>query len=139
MGPLKRLVELYMQHMEKNKIILVEDDIFLADLLSQKLKKEGFSFDHATTGEEALEKASSLKPALIILDLVLPGIDGYEVLEKLKANKELASIPVIILSNLGQKYEIERGLNMGAADFLVKANLDLDQIMDKIKQFIKVE
>lgn len=123
----------------EKRILLVEDDNFLADLLVLRFKKENFLFELAKDGEESLEKARSLKPDLIVLDLVLPGISGYEVLTQLKADKELASVPVLILSNLGQKDEIERGLRLGAVDFIVKAAFDLDQIVDKIKKLLKVE
>lgn len=118
------------------KILIIEDDALLGRLLAKRLKEEELDFSLVITGEEGLEKARTEKPDLILLDLVLPGIDGYEVLRQLKDNKELAGIPVVIISNLGQKAEIERGLQLGAEDFIVKANFDLDQIMEKIKPFL---
>lgn len=121
---------------QMKKILLIEDDKFLATLLVQRLKEENISFDLASSGEEGLDKVRQTPFSLIVLDLVLPGIDGYEVLRQLKGDKELAKIPVIILSNLGQKEEIQRGLQLGSADFLVKAYFDLDQITKKIKEFL---
>jgi len=119
------------------RVLLVEDDTFIAKLLMDHLKKEGLNLDLARDAETGMRKIRENRPKLILLDLVLPGMDGYEFLEKLKADKELASIPVIILSNLGQKSEIERGIKLGAEAFLVKASLDLDEIFQKIKQSLE--
>jgi len=119
---------------KKEKVLVVEDDKFIGDLLARRFEKEGLNFELALDGEQALAKLRSASFSLIVLDLVLPGIDGYEVLKRLKADSEFAKIPVIILSNLGQKLEIERGLELGAIDFLVKAHLDLDEIVEKIKK-----
>lgn len=124
-------------HLNKPKILIVEDDTFLAGLLTEHFKKSGLDFDLVVDGEKALSKARVERFDLILLDLVLPGIDGYEVLGQLKKDTELAKIPILILSNLGRKEEIERGLNLGAVDFLVKARFDLDEIVDKIKQILK--
>lgn len=118
------------------KILLIEDDKFLGELLTERFQKSGLDFVLAVDGEEALEKIRTKAPDLIILDLVLPGIDGYEVLKHLKDNKDFAKIPVIILSNLGQKEEIERGLELGAVDFIVKAHFDLNNIVKKIEQVL---
>lgn len=119
------------------KILFIEDDEFLIGLIVKHFQKEGLNFDMATTGEKGLEKARAASYDLILLDIVLPGMDGYEVLRQLKSDSELAKIPVIILSNLGQKAEIQRGLELGAEDFLVKARHDLDEIGEKIKKFLK--
>src|SRR3989338_7802050 len=96
--------------LRNKKILLVEDESFLANLLSDYIKEQGVSLEQASTGEECLAKAKSSKPDIILLDIILPGIDGYEVLKQLKANPELSKIPVIFLSNLGGKEEIDRGL-----------------------------
>lgn len=120
-----------------SKILIIEDDKFLAELITKHTVKEGWETTLATDGEEGLVKARSTKPDLILLDLVLPGIDGYEALTQLKADSELAKIPVLILSNLGQKEEIDRGLSLGAEDFLVKAHLDLDEITAKMKEVLE--
>lgn len=118
-------------------LLIVEDDKFLADLLVRHFAKEGFDIELAFDGEKGLEKVRERRPDLILLDLLLPGIDGYEVLRRLKADSTFADIPVIILSNLGQKDEIERALLLGAEDFLVKARFDLDEITEKIKKFLE--
>ncbi len=121
--------------MAKN-ILIVEDDDFFRELIKKKLVSEGFEVLEAPNGERGVEVIEEKKPDLILLDLLLPNIDGFEVLLKIKANKEVASIPVIILSNLGQPEDIERGLKLGAVDFLIKSQFDIDQVMDKIKTIL---
>ena len=121
---------------KNKKVLIVEDDKFLNDLLAKHFGKEGFNFDLAPDGETALAKAEKVKPDLILLDIYLPGIDGYEVLRRLKSNPALASVPVVILSNLGQKDEIDKGMGLGAVDFLVKAKFDLFDIVSKVKDVL---
>ena len=118
-------------------ILLVEDDKFLRELISKKLLKENFKVSEATDGEEGLKKIKEEKPDLVLLDLILPGIDGFEVLSKVKTDPELTEIPVIVLSNLGQKEEVERGLKLGARDYLVKANFTLSEIIKKVKTVLE--
>lgn len=118
------------------KILLIEDDKFISEMIVRKLKEAGLIVDLASDAETGMVKVQEDKPDLILLDIVLPGMDGYECLEKLKADKESSSIPVLILSNLGQKDEFERGLKLGAKDFWVKAQHDLDEIVQKAKQIL---
>lgn len=124
--------------LKDKKILVVEDDKFLGDLLAKHLTQEGFQFELAVDGESAMTKAEAVKPDLVLLDLFLPGIDGYEVLKRFKLNAALTSVPVVILSNLGQKDEIDKGMALGAVDFLVKAKFDLFDIVSKIKQVLGV-
>jgi len=119
------------------KILIVEDDKFLRELISMKLQKEGYTIIEAVDGEEGEKKIKEEKPDLILLDLILPGIDGFEVLSRIKEDPAVSSIPVIILSNLGQKEEIEKGLKLGAIDFLVKAHFTPGEIIEKIKNVLK--
>jgi len=121
--------------MAKN-ILIVEDDEFLRTLMSKKLSSAGFNVSAATDGEKAIEKIKEEKPDLVLLDLILPSIDGFEVLSKIKQDSETKNIPVIILSNLGQKEEIEKGLKLGASDYLIKAQFTTEEILEKIKKFI---
>lgn len=116
------------------KVLTVEDDLFLKELLAGKLSGGEFDVSYASNGEEALELANSFMPDIILLDILLPGMSGYEILEKLKADENTASIPVVILSNFGQPEDIEKGKSLGAADFLVKANNTLDAIVEKIRE-----
>jgi DNA-binding response OmpR family regulator len=105
-------------------------------MISRKLEKEGYEVYQAIDGEKGEEKIKEVKPDIVLLDLILPGIDGFEVLERVKKDPEVAEIPVIILSNLGQKSEVERGLNLGAVDFLIKAHFTPAEIVRKIKEII---
>ncbi len=119
-----------------SKILVVEDDKFLREMISRKLDKEGYEVIEAVDGEKGEEKAKSEHPNMVLLDLILPGIDGFEVLERIKKDPSVADIPVIILSNLGQKSEVERGLKLGAIDFLIKAHFTPAEIVKKIKEII---
>lgn len=115
------------------KILIVEDDKFLRELIAQKLVKEGYHISEAVDGEEGLKKAKEEKPDLVLLDLILPGIDGFEVLARMK-EENIGRVPVIILSNLGQKEDVEKGLELGAVDYLVKAHFTPGEIIEKIKR-----
>lgn len=120
------------------KILIVEDDKFLRDLITKKLKMENFETICAIDGEEALKKIKEEKPALILLDLILPGIGGFDVLSQLKndLSESIKNIPVIILSNLGQRDDVEKGINLGAVDFLIKAHFTPGEIISKIKEVL---
>ena len=121
----------------KRKILIIEDDKFLRDLISQKLLREGFNVVSAVDGEDGFKKAKEEKPDLVLLDLILPGIDGFEVLSKIREEAGLADLPVIILSNLGQKEDIEKGIQLGAVDYLIKAHFTPQEVIDKIKGALK--
>ena len=118
------------------KILVIEDDKFLRELLVGKLKKEGYATTEAVDGEEGLDAAKKDPPHLIMLDLVLPGADGFEILQDLKNNPNLSKIPVIVLSNLGSREDIDRALSLGAKEFLVKAHHTPQEIVDTIKKVL---
>ena len=120
------------------KILLVEDDNFLSELLSKKLIENQATVTRASNGEEAISivKANP-KFDLILLDIMLPKIGGFEVMEAINADEKVRGAPVIILSNLGQKNDIEKGVSLGAKKFLVKAILSLDEIIDATAEIIK--
>lgn len=119
------------------KILIVEDDKFLRELIAKKLTKENYDTVEAVDGEEGVKKVKEEKPDLILLDLILPGIDGFEVLSRIKEDPALAQIPVIILSNLGQREDIDRGLGLGANDYLIKAHFTPGEIIEKIRAILK--
>ena len=119
------------------KILIIEDDKFLRRVITQKLTKEGYEISEAIDGEKGLKKLEEEKVDLILLDLILPGIDGFEVLAKLKKDPKLSKIPVIILSNLGQKEDIDKGLKMGAVDYLIKAHFTPGEIIERIEVALK--
>lgn len=116
------------------KILFIEDDDFFRGLVAKKLLFEQFDVYLAVNGEEGVKKAKELIPSLILLDLLLPTMDGFEVLSKIKHDPTTAQIPVIILSNLGEKEDIDRGLKMGAVDYMVKSQFTPEMIVDKVKQ-----
>ena len=122
---------------KNRKILIIEDDIFLAELLIGDLKQTGIDLDLVPDAEKAMEKIKENQPDLIILDIILPGMSGFEFLANIKANKKLSSIPIIILSNLGQKSEIEKGMKLGAQAFLVKANFELDELVQRIQEAVE--
>lgn len=117
-------------------ILVIEDDEFLREMLVKKLAESGYKVSEAITGEDGLAKLKELRPDFLILDLILPGIDGFEVLTKLKSDNDTANIPVLILSNYGQKEDIKRGLDLGAIDYLIKSHLSPSQIIEKVNKFI---
>lgn len=115
------------------KVMWVEDDQFLNDIIARKLSSTKCDFFHCANGEDALDIINKEKPDIILLDIILPGMDGFEILKRIKANPNINHIPVILLSNLGQTKDIDKGISLGAAKFLVKATVNLDEIMDEIK------
>ncbi|MFA6254633.1 MAG: response regulator [Patescibacteria group bacterium] len=120
--------------MAKTKILVIEDDKSLVKLIEAALDQKKFKVILALEADEGVEKARIEKPAIIILDILLPGKSGFECLSNLKQQKETREIPVIILSNLGQSEEIRKGLELGAIDYLVKADLSIDELVKKISQ-----
>jgi DNA-binding response OmpR family regulator len=122
-------------------ILLIEDDPFLVDIYTTKLKESGFNIEVATDGERGLRELSEKNFDLLLLDIVLPQIDGWEILEKIKvlsANiKHLENLKIVILSNLGQKEEVEKGIEMGAIKYLIKAHYTPSEVVAEIGQLLK--
>ncbi len=124
--------------MSKNiTILVVEDEDFLGRVLIDNLSAEGFQTDLAVDGEEAVEKVRKEKPALVLLDLLLPKKDGFFVLEELKSNPELKLVPVIVLSNLGGDEDIKRALALGADDYFVKSQHPIVEVIEKVKNIME--
>lgn len=115
------------------KILLVEDDNFIIDIYITKLKEVGFSVQSAVNGEDALVKIKQSRPDLVLLDIVLPQVTGFEFLQEIKRMPELKNVPVIVLSNLGQKKEVEKGLSLGAAKYLIKAHYTPTEVVEEIR------
>jgi len=118
------------------KILLVEDDPFLSEMYTTKLTADGFEVELASDGKEALKKISATKPDLVLLDIVLPKMDGFEVLETMKKDPAMSQIIVIALTNLGQKEEVEKGLALGADDYIIKAHYTPSEVVNKVKQIL---
>lgn len=121
------------------KILVAEDDKFLGNAYRVKLTKAGFDVQIARDGQEAMDIVKTYNPDLILLDLVMPIKDGFTVLEELKKDPALQQIPVIVASNLGQKEDTDRGLQLGAADYFVKSDLSLNTIIEKINKLLEAQ
>jgi len=121
---------------ENTHVVLVEDDPFLSDLASSRIQSAGFKLTHFAAADDALEKLEEVKPDIILLDLILPGMGGFEFLEAVKKDEKFKNIPVVIISNLGSKEEIEKGMQLGATSYLVKSNTMPDDIINKVKEVV---
>ncbi|MDP2664280.1 MAG: response regulator [bacterium] len=122
----------------KKKILLVEDDPFLIDIYSTKLKDAGFEVLVSDEGEEAIGKIKEENPDLLLLDIVLPEIDGWEILRRIKSDEKFKNLKVIILSNLGQKEEVKKGMELGAVNYLIKAHYTPSQVVEEVKKVLKL-
>lgn len=119
------------------KILLVEDDEMLHSMYTQKFSQEGYQIISAYNGAEGLKKAEEEKPDVILLDIIMPKMDGFVALKKIKQNAKLASIPVVMLTNLGQDEDIKKGRELGADDYFIKANHTPTEVVAKIKALLK--
>jgi DNA-binding response OmpR family regulator len=119
------------------KIALVEDDPFLSSMYSTKFEMEGFKVVLAADGEKGIEMIRQEKPDLVLLDILMPKKNGFDVLREVKADKEIQNIPVILLSNLNQANEVDHGKELGAADFLIKAHYMPSEVVDRIKKVLR--
>ena len=119
------------------KILLVEDDPFLIDIYSQKLKKSGFDVVVEAVGSKVLEAVNNENPALLVLDIVLPEMDGWEVLQALSKDKKFSKLKIMIFSNLGQRSEVEKGIKLGAVKYLIKAEYTPSEVIEEIKKLLK--
>lgn len=119
-----------------NKILIIEDDEFLRTLESEKFTKEGFEVLNAASEEEMKSILAQTVPQAILLDLMVPGIDGFQILEQLKTNDATSAIPVIVFSNLSDDESVSKAKKAGADDFLVKSNFSLNELIEKIKTLL---
>ena len=115
------------------KVLIVDDDAFLLDMYSIKFKESGFLVEIAKNGEEAIAKAKSLNPDVILLDIVMPKMDGFDVLREIKKNNIAPGAKIFILTNLGQKEDVDRGLKLGASDYIVKAHFTPSEVVAKVR------
>lgn len=122
--------------MAKSRVLIVEDDGFLASIYAQKLEVEGFEVSFATNGEDGLKLAEKDHPDLVLLDLLMPKMNGFEVLEKMKADAGLKDIPVLVLTNLGQKEDVERCIKLGAAGYVIKAHSLPQETVNRVKEIL---
>ena len=122
-----------MDESANKKIMVIEDDRFLSSLIKARLEKEGFVVLQAFDGEEAIQALKSERPNLIILDLIMPKITGFEVLQNISITPGFEKIPVVILSNLAQDSDIEKARQLGAKEYFVKVKISIDDLIGKIK------
>lgn len=121
---------------KKIKILLIEDDAFLLSMYTAKFELENFDVTVAEDGEKGIKLAFNNLPDIILLDIILPKMDGFEVLKEIKADENLKNIPVLLLTNLSQKDDIERGLGLNAEDYLIKAHFTPAEVVDRVKKVL---
>jgi len=118
-------------------IVFIEDEPSLQKILGEALSKEGYKVTQALDGEAGFNAVKTQRPDLVLLDLILPKMDGFEVLKKIKANPEIKEIPVVVLTNLEGVEDVDKALELGATTYLVKENYSLEEVVGKIKKAIK--
>lgn len=119
------------------KILIIDDDPFLLDMYVLKFKEQRYVLETASNGKEGLEKAKTFLPDLVLLDVVMPGMDGFEILRELKKDESSRPLKVVLLTNLGQKEDVERGLQLGANDYIIKAHFTPGEVLAKVKEILK--
>lgn len=119
------------------KVLIVDDDPFILDMYSLKFRENGFEVATETSGKKIISEIQRARPDIILLDIVMPSIDGFEILKQIKTDPAVKHIPIIMLTNLGQKEDIERGMKLGAADYIIKAHFTPSEIVEKIKDFLQ--
>ncbi|TSA57615.1 response regulator [bacterium] len=122
--------------MENKRILIVEDDLFILNMYVTKLKSDGFIVESAEDGMSAIQMAKKNIPDVILLDVIMPVMDGFETLAQIKKEERLKDVPIILLTNLSQKPNIEKGLKMGAVDYIIKAHFTPSEVVDKIRKVL---
>jgi len=120
-----------------SKILIIEDEVILLSIITDKLRNEGYEVEVATNGEEGLKKAKETNPDLILLDLVMPKMNGFEFIAVLKEDPDVGNTPIIVLSNSGYAVEIEKLKVLGVEDYLVKANFSPQEVMEKVARHLE--
>lgn len=125
------------QQQERRTIMVAEDDVFISDIYDVKLKDAGYDVIMANNGREAIEKLEAgARPDLILLDIVMPYMDGFDVLEAINRREEWKDIPIVLLTNLSQKEDVDRGMQLGAKDFLIKSHFTPTEVLAKVQKYI---
>jgi len=120
----------------KQTVLIVDDDEFLLEMYALKFKEEGFTVEIAETGKDALTKIESVKPDVVLLDVVLPEMDGFAVLQKMRPEKKSGLPIIVLLTNLSQKDDTERGMRLGADDYVVKAHFTPSEVVEKVRKLL---
>ncbi|MFZ5424362.1 MAG: response regulator [Patescibacteria group bacterium] len=116
------------------KVLIVEDDIFLTNIYRQRLQDAGYIVEATLNGEECLERMKLFKPDIILLDIIMPKTDGFETLKAIKANKDHNTIPIIVVSNLSERDDIDRAYSLGASDYIIKSDVPIEHIIQRIQE-----
>lgn len=122
---------------QKKIILLAEDDELLRDMYAVKFELGGFTVIRAADGQEALDRLSESRPHVVLLDVMMPRVDGFRVLQEIRKNSKLAKIPVMMLTNLGQEEDIKKGQLLGVTDYIVKANATPQQVLERVEKLLK--
>ena len=120
------------------KILIVDDDPFILDMYIIKFKEQGFQIDTATDGKMALEKIQTNNPDIVLLDVVMPKMDGFDVIKKIQENKIPRTFKILFLTNFGQKEDVERGMQLGADGYIIKAHFTPSEVVAKVKEVLKI-
>jgi len=126
-----------MPKIKLKKVLIVEDDVVLVNIYSKKFSNEGYDVISAADGKRGLALAKAKKPDMVLLDLMLPLMGGFEVLEKIKKDDSLKDMPVILLTNLNDCDGIKRGYNLGASDYVIKSFFTPAEVVEKVNKYIK--
>ncbi|MFA6525259.1 MAG: response regulator [Patescibacteria group bacterium] len=121
----------------KQKILLIEDDKMLLEMYTAKFTREGFEIATAENGSDGLKVARDMKPDMILLDIIMPKLDGFATLKEIRKDENIKNVPVILLTNLGQDQDIQKGKDLGADDYFVKANHTPTEIVEKVQELLK--
>ena len=119
------------------KVLIVDDDPYITDMYAVKFREAGFTVSASANGKEALAKIAEARPDVLLLDIVMPLLDGFEVLKRLQESGGAGSMKVVILSNLGQREDVERGLALGATDYIIKAHFTPSEVVAKVKNILE--
>ena len=128
-----------MEQNKKTKVLIIEDDSYISDMYRIKFESENFETVVASNGIEGIKFLEKAVPDIILLDVVMPKIDGFSVLKEIKKNSKLDKIPVVLLTNLSQKENVERGFELGASSYIIKAHFTPSEVVEKIKEVLKQE
>ncbi|MBU0613029.1 response regulator [Patescibacteria group bacterium] len=121
----------------KQKILLIEDDKMLLEMYTAKFTREGFDIKTAENGSDGLKAAREMKPDMVLLDIIMPKLDGFATLKEIRKDENIKDVPVILLTNLGQDQDIQKGKDLGADDYFVKANHTPTEIVEKVQELLK--
>lgn len=121
---------------QKDTVILIEDDPFIAQMYALKFKQTPYNLVIGHDGEEGLALISEKKPVMVLLDVILPKMDGFTILQKIKSDEATKHTPVVLLTNLGQEQDIKKGMDLGAADYIVKAHYTPQEVVQKVESIL---